>query len=68
MDAFPESFLAHEAADSAQSMRRLSSSRLALESKQLSWVRLNINSFRLAEDQCALLHDVVHAARIAGLI
>jgi len=69
MAAFPDSILAHEAAVYAQSTRRLPSSHVVLESKQLSWIRLNVDSFRHAEDQCALLHyDVVRAARIAGLI
>lgn len=36
---------------------------------QLNWLRLNIDSFRYAEDQQALLQlDTVRAARIAGLI
>jgi hypothetical protein len=36
---------------------------------QLNWLRLNIDSFRWAENQQALLQrDAVRAARIAGLI
>lgn len=36
---------------------------------QLNWLRSNIDAFRHAENQWALLrHDEVRAARIAGLI
>ena len=69
MDIFPKRFLGNEETDSAHSAQRIPTSPLGLGPKQLNWLRLNIGSFRHAEDQRARLHeDCVRAARDAGLI
>ncbi|MEZ5832321.1 MAG: hypothetical protein R3D05_14185 [Dongiaceae bacterium] len=43
--------------------------RLGLGPNQLTWLRRNIDSFKHAEEQRQhMRHDIVRAARIAGLV
>ena len=61
--------LINSAANRARTTNKAPVNARELGPNQLSWLRLNIDSFRYAEDQQALLrHDAVRAARIAGLI
>jgi len=57
------------AVDRARTMNDAPEDTRWLGPNQLSWLRLNIDSFRYSENQQALLrHDTVRAARVAGLI
>lgn len=69
MDDFSIVTLINSAADQARTTNKAPVNTRQLGPNQLSWLRLNIDSFRYAENQQALLqHDAVRAARIAGLI
>jgi hypothetical protein len=57
----------HDNADQAAS--EASAFTMGLGPNQLTWLRRNIDSFKHAEEQrVQLRHDVVRAARLAGLM
>ena len=69
MNAFSKIAYLNDYAESVLSVARASEAAMGLGPNQLTWLRLNIDSFKHAEDQRYLARqDTVRAARMAGLI